>query len=75
MTQQQIILKLLEESNEWTPSYDLVKRSTKYGWIGTSGDRRARELAEMGLVERKEEGQYAYFRVKQKQPKNLQLIF
>jgi hypothetical protein len=74
MTQKQIILKILKENNDWVPSYDLVKRATKYGWIGTSGDRRARELTEMGLVERKEEGPYAYFRFKPSEPYQMRLI-
>lgn len=74
MTQRQIVLKVLEESHDWVPSYDLVKRSTVWGWIGTSGDRRARELYEMGLAERKEEGQYAYFRMKLKEPMQMRLI-
>lgn len=40
MTYKQIILQLLEdESKRRFKSYELLKASTKYGWLGTSGDR------------------------------------
>lgn len=43
MTQKQIILKLLsDEPQRQFYSYELAKASTKYGWLGLSGDRRAR---------------------------------
>lgn len=47
MSYTQKILNLLHEANgEWIPSYHLEKVETKWGWIGPSGARRARELAE-----------------------------
>lgn len=65
MTQSQIIKSILkDEPNKWFPSYELVKATTKYGWLGTSGDRRARELAERGEIEVRHSGKYAEFRAK-----------
>lgn len=62
MTQKAIILKLLaDEPERKFYSYELIKVSTKYGWLGTSGDRRARELAEADLVNREEKEGYAVY--------------
>lgn len=67
LTQKQIILSLLrDEPNKWFWSYDLQKISTKYGWLGTSGDRRARELREEGRLESISEGKYEKYRYKPK---------
>lgn len=62
MTQSQIVLKILEEANDWVVSYELSKVSTKWGWVGPTGDRRARELAENGVIERKHDKGYAWYR-------------
>lgn len=63
MTQSKIILKLLEnQPNKWFYSYELVKVSTKYGYIGLAGDRRARELAEKNIIDVRHNGKYAEFR-------------
>src|SRR4051794_25630205 len=43
-----IITLYLAERGDWVPSYSLSKLQTKWGWIGSSGERRARELAEDG---------------------------
>ena len=67
MTQKQIILNKLQESKDWTPAWDLEKVSTKWGWIGTSGSRRARELAVEGKIDHKIEGGYAWYRAKEPQ--------
>lgn len=64
LTQSQIIMKVLEVRKDWVPSYELMKVSTGWGWIGSSGDRRARELAEAGKVEVRHQGKYAEYRVK-----------
>jgi len=61
-SQKQIIMKLLAEQPERKfYSYELAKANTKYGWLGLSGDRRARELAEDGLVNREEKEGYAVY--------------
>lgn len=65
MTQQAIILKTLQDVNDWVPSYRLVKIDTEYGWLGTSGDRRARQLHEEGFIDRRHNGKYAEYRIKQ----------
>jgi uncharacterized protein (DUF488 family) len=68
MTQRKIILSLLaDEPTRKFFSYELAKASTKYGWLGLSGDRRARELAEDGLVNREEKEGYAVYFYKPKE--------
>ena len=69
LTQHQIIKKYLEFRGEWIASYDLLKINTPYGWLGSQADRRARELAERGEIERKQIGEYAYYRVPKPKPK------
>ena len=64
MTQKEILLQVLKDNNEWTPSYEIIKVDTKYGWLGTSADRQARAMAEEGTLERKRDGQYTYYRIK-----------
>lgn len=63
MTQKEIIKKLL--TNDWTPSYKLLMVNTPYGWLGSQADRRARELACDGEIERKIDGKYVYYRLPQ----------
>lgn len=55
----------------WVKSYELGKRDTEFGWIGSAGERRARELAEAGYydsatyrysIERRHIGKYAEYR-------------
>jgi hypothetical protein len=62
LTQEEIILAVLEDINDWTPSYNIIKVNTKWGWLGTGADREARRLAEQGIIQRKREGKYTYFR-------------
>lgn len=72
-TQQQIIvLYLASRTGEWFPSFDLSKKDTGFGWIGSQGERRARELAEMGqyelngvvyYIEKRQGKKYAEYRV------------
>ncbi len=50
------IIKTLEGYGEWLPSFKLMNADTPYGWIGKSGDRRCRELAEKGIIERRLNG-------------------
>jgi len=65
MIQREIILNLLKDNKDWTVSYDLIKVNTKYGWLGSGSDRIARYLVEDGDIERKQDGKYAYYRIKQ----------
>ena len=66
-TYKQIILKTLEEYDGWIPSWQLEKAKTKWGWIGSSGGRRCRELAQAGLIDRRISGRYVEYRAIQKQ--------
>lgn len=65
-SQKEIILNLLKESpGNWFPSYSLLKASTRWGWIGSQGDRRARELAEEGKIVVRHQGKYAEYKCKE----------
>lgn len=63
LTQKEILLNVLEDAKDFVPSYNLIKTNTKWGWLGTSADRQARELAEEGLLQRKREGKYTYYKL------------
>ena len=67
-SQSDIILKRLEEAGTWIPSYNLIKVDTRWGWLGSSGDRFARWLAEDGVIEKKRDGKYTFYKCKVIQP-------
>lgn len=69
LTQSQIILAHLRDCKEWIYGYNLQKVETKYGWLGSSGDRACRALAEEGKIERRQLGKFVEFRTKELQPK------
>ena len=45
MTQTEIWLRHLNDKKEWVFNYELLGRETKFGWLGSQADKRARELA------------------------------
>lgn len=51
LTQRQILLKVLAD-RDWTPVYDLTLKSTPYGYLGLASQRRLRELAHEGKIDR-----------------------
>ena len=54
LTDKSKILKTLEENpNNWFPNFKLQSVQTNFGWVGSAGGRRCRELYEAGLIERK----------------------
>lgn len=67
--QREIILKVLEQEKDWTPSYKIIKVDTPFGWLGTSADRIARYMLDPRKseyepnLERKREGKYTYYRI------------
>lgn len=70
-----IILKVLaDEPNRKFATWELMMKQTRYGWIGSSGEVRARNLAEKGKINRDSSGQYAVFWHKAKELKQLTLI-
>lgn len=71
LTQKEILLNVLEDAKDFVPSYNLIKTNTKWGWLGTSADRQARELAEEGLLQRKREGKYTYYKLIENQQPSL----
>jgi hypothetical protein len=44
MNQKEIILKYLNDKRNWVFNYKLSGLQTRYGWLGSQADRRAREL-------------------------------
>lgn len=69
LTQREIILNVLEDAKEFVPSYNLIKINTKWGWLGSGADRQARDLAIEGLLQRKREGKYTFYKlIEEKQP-------
>lgn len=64
ITQKQIIIRYLQEINDWKPAYQLRGLSTAFGFLGHQADRRARELAAENKIEHKIEGGYAWYRAK-----------
>lgn len=54
MTQKEIVYQHIRSRGEaWIPAYALRGVSTPWGFTGHSADRRARELAEAGRIERR----------------------
>jgi len=48
ISQKQMVLNTFAmAAGEWVPSHQIIKVQTEWGYIGTSGDRRAREMAEL----------------------------
>lgn len=58
LSQKELIIKYLEDK-DWTPEYELSKRETDLGWIGSEAGRRVRELVSAGVLERRLNGRYA----------------
>ena len=63
MSYKEKIIKILKEANDWVPGYKLININTEYGWIGSSSSRRLRELAEKGMLERKIDNKYVWYRI------------
>jgi hypothetical protein len=72
-TQWHVIVAYLHYSRncEWVPTFKLQGVETDFGFIGSSGEQRVRELARnapgippelIGKIEKKREGKYEYFR-------------
>lgn len=78
MSQRSIIINVLRQYPErWFKAYELRGRPTPDGkdFFGHQGDRRARELAEEGVIEVRHENKYAEYRIKmERQPQQLSLI-
>jgi len=66
MTQKDVIIRWLSIQDDWIPSFKLRGISTPFGFIGSQGDRRCRELFEAGKIQRKLIGKYVYYKVEPK---------
>jgi hypothetical protein len=74
-TQWHIVVAELFRTKEWTPTHLLQSRQTDFGFIGSSGEQRVRELARndtcipeelRNKIEKKREGKFEYFRFRPK---------
>ena len=80
MTQQAILLAYLKDENTWKPAPFLCARNTRFGWLGSQGDKRARELFALGLLERRPgselglDSRYKYYRYKTLEAQQLTLV-
>ena len=65
MKQRAIILDYLDDLYpEWLPGYKLHGLSTVHGFIGSRGERTARDLRAEGVLESKMIGKFVHYRVK-----------
>ena len=72
MTDKSKILRTLEENpNNWFPNFKLQSVQTNFGWVGSAGGRRCRELYEAGLIERKLIGKIAHYKSKKPEIKQI----
>lgn len=56
------ILRALEENRgRWFHNWELREFRLNGSWVGASGDRRCRELAEEGLIAVRYEGKYVFY--------------
>lgn len=62
-----IVRYLQKQPDKWFWGYELEKVSTPYGWIGTQGQRRARELAEDGKLDRRIKDGLVQYRISKPQ--------
>ena len=65
MTQKEIVVEYLKSLNgEWVREYNLRAVHTPFGFLGFQADRRCRELAQEGIIERRLNGKFAEMRIK-----------
>ncbi len=63
-SQSEMIVRLLESKpKKWFMSYELTQVWTPFGWIGSEGKRRCRELVEAGLIIKEREGKYVKYHI------------
>ena len=65
-TQKQIILKVLQEAQDWVEGYKLIRTNTNWGYLGPQAGRRCRELVKEGIIHRKQEGKYVFYSIKER---------
>ena len=51
---EKILKRLMELEGQWIHKGRIEERSKEWGYLAETGDRRCRELAEDGIIERKE---------------------
>lgn len=64
MTQKLIVYNYLKQRNDWVRSLELANIVTDWGHLGSEAPRRCRDLYAEGLVEKKRDGKYEYYRAK-----------
>lgn len=62
MGYKQVIIEYLRSNpNKWFASHELQQKWLNGKWVGSSGSRRARELAEDGAIAVRHNGKYAEY--------------
>jgi hypothetical protein len=70
-TQWHVLTAYLWQQKSWLPTHALQSVKTDFGFVGSSGEQRVRELARndtcvpkelIGKIEKKREGKYEFFR-------------
>jgi len=74
MTQKQILINYLQESGKWIEGFKLRGFPTKWGFVGSQGDRRLRELAHEGKIDHKIENGFSFYRAKPKTFKTYHIL-
>lgn len=64
MTQKEMIKEHLAAQGGWVRGYELRGKETQFGFLGSQGDRRARELAQAGEISHRIEDGFAEYRAK-----------
>lgn len=57
-------MNVLLSEDRWFMSFELIKKETAWGWLGTSADRAARDMAIDGKIIRERYGKYARYRAR-----------
>ena len=66
MKQKQIIIKYMQDQPDRKFfTYELTQKSTPYGWLGSQGDRRLRDLFKEGILLKEREGKYERYWLKE----------
>ncbi len=67
LTQEEIIMRVVSQSADPVPSWNLQKASTPWGWLGHSADRMARKMAEQGKLHKTYKKKFVYYSLPQEE--------
>lgn len=67
LTQEEIIMRVVSQSSDPVPSWEVQKVSTPWGWLGHSADRTARKMAEQGKLHKIYRKKLVYYSLPQEE--------